>query len=66
MTDVFQRIAPRFAPPLDPGFRPAVLANRAFRAEVEQSGAGVPLRIALARPDGTVGRLRTWPTSCVS
>lgn len=59
MTDAFQRIAPRFAPPLDPGFRPAVLANRAFRAEVEQSGAGVPLRIALARPDGTVSRFDT-------
>ncbi len=48
MTDL-TLIPPRFVPPLDPDFRPAVLANRAFRAEVEASGQGVPLVIALER-----------------
>ncbi len=45
---------PCLLPPLDPGFRPAVLANRAFRAEVAASGVGVPLLLALERPDGSV------------
>jgi predicted NBD/HSP70 family sugar kinase len=41
-------------PPLDPGFRPAALVNRAFRQAVEESGSGVPLRLALERADGSV------------
>ncbi len=53
MTQAFTLVAPRFVPPLDPGFRPAALANRAFRREVEQSGVGVPLML---RP-GTGRRL---------
>jgi predicted NBD/HSP70 family sugar kinase len=52
-------IAPRLAPPLDPGFRPAVLANRAFRQEVDRSAGGVPLVLALERPDGAVSRFET-------
>ena len=36
-------------PPLEPGFRPAALANRAFAAE-----ASVPVRIALEQADGSV------------
>ena len=46
-------------PPLDPGFRPAVLANRAFREEVAASGAGVPLVLGLERPDGALSRFET-------
>jgi predicted NBD/HSP70 family sugar kinase len=60
MPHSFRLIEPRFAPPLDPGFRPAVLANRAFRAEVAASGAGERLRLAVGRPDGTVSRFDTW------
>ncbi len=40
-------------PALDESFRPAVLANRAFRKAVADSGQGTPLRIGLQRPDGT-------------
>jgi predicted NBD/HSP70 family sugar kinase len=52
-------IAPRLVPPLDPGFRPAVLANHAFRQEVDRSAGGVPLALALERPDGAVSRFET-------
>ncbi|GMU91161.1 MAG: hypothetical protein AMXMBFR4_02190 [Candidatus Hydrogenedentota bacterium] len=58
LTD-FVLIAPRFVPPLDPDFRPAVLANHAFSREVEESGAGVPLVLGLERPDGSVSRFET-------
>ncbi len=56
-------IPPRFVPPLDPDFRPAVLAHNAFRHAVARSGVGVPLVIGLERPDGTVSRYETqvWP-----
>ena len=59
MSNEFKLIEPRFAPPLDPGYRPAVLANRAFRKEVEASGAGVPLVLGLERADGSVSRYET-------
>ncbi len=52
-------IKPRFVPPLDPDFRPAVLANRAFAQEVEQSGVGVPLILGLERLDGELSRIET-------
>jgi predicted NBD/HSP70 family sugar kinase len=50
---------PSFVPPLDPGFRPAVLANRAFLQGVEASGSGVPLVIGLERADGSLSRFET-------
>ncbi len=46
-------------PPLDVDFRPAVLANHAFLDEVEKSGAGTPLVIALERSDGSISRYET-------
>ena len=52
-------VKPRIPPPLDDGFRPAVLANRAFRKKVEDSGAGVPLILGLERADGSVSRFET-------
>ncbi|MBX7236258.1 MAG: hypothetical protein K1X65_17875 [Caldilineales bacterium] len=55
----FTLIPPRFVPPLDKGFRPAALANRAFRAEVAASGAGVPLVIGLERVNGALSRYET-------
>jgi len=57
--DAFELVKPRVPPPLDPGFRPAVLANHAFRNRVEESGAGVPLTLGLERPDGSVSRFKT-------
>jgi len=47
-------VAPRIAPVLDPLFRPASLACRAFRAAAESSGAPVPVRLALEQADGSV------------
>lgn len=52
-------VEPKFVPPLDGDFRPAVLANRAFLAEVAESGAGVPLVIGLERADGNISRFET-------
>jgi predicted NBD/HSP70 family sugar kinase len=44
----------RLQPALDPQFRPAVLANRAFRNAVRAGGQGVPVRLALEQADGSV------------
>jgi predicted NBD/HSP70 family sugar kinase len=52
--DGLKLIAPRIMPVLDPQFRPAVLAGRAFKAEVRDSGASVPVRLALEQSDGSV------------
>jgi len=59
MTQALTLIAPRFVPPLDPDFRPAVLANHAFQAEVAASGVGVPLALGLERAGGTLSRFET-------
>lgn len=50
---------PGIVPPLDTGFRPAVLANRAFRSAVEASGEGTTLRIGLQRPGGAISTYET-------
>ena len=57
-------VAPRVAPVLDPGFRPAVLAVRAFEKLVDAVD-GVPVRLALEQEDGSVFRfdLRLLPDS---
>ena len=52
-------IAPRITPVLDPAFRPAVLANHAFRAAVQTSGAPVRITVALEQADGSVFRFST-------
>ncbi|MFO7975528.1 MAG: ROK family protein [Candidatus Hydrogenedentota bacterium] len=59
MPNAFKLVEPKFVPPLDPEFRPAVLANHAFVKEVEDSGAGVPLVLALERADGSISRYET-------
>jgi LmbE family N-acetylglucosaminyl deacetylase/predicted NBD/HSP70 family sugar kinase len=59
MRDPFKLVVPRFQPPLDAGFRPAVLANRAFRREVDDSGSGIPLVLGLERADGLISRCET-------
>ena len=58
MKSAFTLIEPSFVPPLDPGFRPAVLANQAFRKEAEVGG-GTPLAIAIERADGSISRFDT-------
>lgn len=57
--DAFRLVAPKFSPPLEPEFRPAVLSNRAFRQEVEASGQGVPLVIGLERGPNQTSRYET-------
>ena len=50
-------VPPAIVPLLDPDFRPAVLANRAFRQSVAASA--VPVWIALERADGGISRFDT-------
>src|SRR5260221_2379350 len=52
-------IKARLTPVLDPDFRPAILANRGFRKEVEASGKGVPLVLGLERSSGELSRYET-------
>src|SRR3954468_9874158 len=52
-------IAPRITPTLDPNFRPAVLANRAFRSLVRSSRNPVPVGLALEQADGNVSHFKT-------
>jgi predicted NBD/HSP70 family sugar kinase len=57
-TPVFEAVA-KIQPVLDPGFRPAVLANRAFRAAARASGQPVPVRLAFEQADGSVFHYQT-------
>ena len=52
-------VVPRILPPLEPGFRPAILANLAFRRDVAASGAAAPLVFGLERSDGAISRFET-------
>ncbi|MCC7519882.1 MAG: ROK family protein [Verrucomicrobiae bacterium] len=45
--------------PLDPGFRPVALGNRRYLAEVQRSGKGRPLALALERDHGLVSLFTT-------
>jgi predicted NBD/HSP70 family sugar kinase len=47
-------VAPRVVPPLDPGFRPAVLARLALEAAIRESGGGRPVALAVEQPGGSV------------
>jgi predicted NBD/HSP70 family sugar kinase len=49
-------VAPRVAAILDPHFRPAALANRAFLSEI---GAGVPIGFGIEQADGSLFHFRT-------
>ena len=59
INDGLPLVAPRVIPVLDPGFRPAVLAVRAFRSLVDGTGSSVPVRIALEQTDGSVFHFAT-------
>jgi predicted NBD/HSP70 family sugar kinase len=52
-------VDPVIRPVLDPDFQPASLWNRTYRAEVKESGRGVPLELALERADGAISVYRT-------
>jgi predicted NBD/HSP70 family sugar kinase len=58
VTDSFNLVRPQFIPPLDDEFRPAVLANRAFKQE--SAAMSVPLIIGLERDDGRLSRFETY------
>jgi predicted NBD/HSP70 family sugar kinase len=49
-------VAPKIPPVLDPGFRPAVLANRQFNNAAATSTQAIPVTIALEQADGSVFR----------
>jgi predicted NBD/HSP70 family sugar kinase len=49
-------VAPRVTPVLDHGFRPAVLAVRAYQALADEAPGAIPVRLALEQTDGTVFR----------
>ncbi len=59
VNDGLPLVAPAVTPTLDPLFRPAVLASRAFRAAARQAKAAKPLGIALEQTDGSVFRFET-------
>lgn len=52
-------VVPKCAPVLDPQFRPAALAVRAFREQVRQSGQAQTVRLALEQTDGSVHHFAT-------
>lgn len=57
-------LEPKITPKLDPHFRPAVLANHEYNRQVEESGDGVPVDIALERSQNSISRFSTkvFPT----
>ena len=59
MTDKLNLVRPKLVPPLDEGFSPAVLAERAFQKGVGDSGRGVPLVLAIEREDESISRYET-------
>ena len=52
-------IKPRIVPVLDSQFRPAVLANRAFRQAAKTSASSLTVRLALEQADGSVFQFET-------
>ena len=51
-------ISPNIVPPLDPAFRPAALATRAFAKAVRNANP-VPVQLALEQGDGSVTHFKT-------
>jgi len=52
-------VVPRVTPVLDAAFRPAILANRAFRKLAQTTSEAVTVRLALEQTDGTASRFST-------
>ncbi|HOK89893.1 MAG TPA: ROK family protein [Candidatus Hydrogenedentes bacterium] len=59
MTEPWMLVPPETVPMLEPEFRPAVLAHRAFLDAVDATGGGEPLALGLERGDGSVSRYET-------
>ena len=57
MTQKLALVQPALVPPLDPNYRPAVLANRFFQTQVAK--IGIPLVIGLARSGAEITRFET-------
>jgi predicted NBD/HSP70 family sugar kinase len=55
----FPLVAPTVAPRLDPTFRPAALATRAFRARARGLPGGQRARLALEQTDGSIFHFHT-------
>jgi predicted NBD/HSP70 family sugar kinase len=53
----------RVSPPLDPGFRPAVLARRKLADIAKRSRRSLPVSIAVEQPGGSVYLRETWAFS---
>ncbi len=53
----------RISPPLDPGFRPAVLARRKLVDAASRSRRSLPVAIAVEQPGGSVYLRETWAFS---
>ena len=54
-----QLVAPRVVPSLDPQFRPAALATRAFRDRARALPGAQPIRLALEQTDGSIFHFAT-------
>jgi predicted NBD/HSP70 family sugar kinase len=52
-------VKPRVTPVLDPAFRPAVLANRAFHAQAQATRNAVPVCLGLEQTNGAVSHFTT-------
>ena len=52
-------VKPKFIPPLDPEFQPAVLWERQYLAAAKAAGDAVPLVIGLERENGLLSRFET-------
>lgn len=59
MNQEFTLVSPKIVPVLDPDFKPAVLSDREFLRQVDESGYGVPCLIAVERDRGRVSRFDT-------
>jgi predicted NBD/HSP70 family sugar kinase len=59
MTNLYELAKPNFIPALDRDFKPAALANRAFRKLAAEWGQIAPLVIALERGSGAITRYET-------
>jgi len=68
MPHALELVKPKFVPPLDPGFRPAILANRAFRQGLAAAGPAAAERLVLGleRKGGNLSRFecRVFAQSC--
>src|SRR4051812_49404494 len=60
------KITARIAAPLDPGFEPAILCNRAYESRVKAEPNAVRLVIGLERDKGFLSRFETMVESELS